>query len=261
MAFPTMSEPHSGRDPIPHESPREGGLQPTFLRRLIRWLRARLHSLYAAGGVLLVSGLLLAVVCLLTLSELSEEVLSGETLGFDEAVLLRVAEYATPRLDGYALQITALGGWIVVLAIMVIVAAVLLLLGERWYSVMLAASVLGGWMIGPLLKGLFARDRPDVVDWRVPHAGMASFPSGHSIMGMVLFATLAYIVHRLGQRWWVSVLAIATAAAVVAMIGATRVYLGVHYPSDVLAGYLVGFAWAMFCAAAVELLRAERPDP
>ena len=231
---------------------------PRMLRAAVAALARLVHSLYAAGGILLLSGLAVSVLALWALAGLTEEVLAGETVRMDEAALHWLARHTSDHLDMRAVEITSLGGGVTVLTITVIVAALLALLRHGWYAILLSLAVGGGWILSPLLKALFDRSRPQVVDWRVPYAGQASFPSGHALMGMVLYVTLAYIVHRLSGRWWVTVLSACTAVLVVVLIGVTRVYLGVHYPSDVLAGYAVGFAWAMLCAAVVEILRDRR---
>lgn len=228
------------------------------LRTILRWLRRGVHNLHAAGGILLVVGLLLAVLALAALSELVDEVLAGETLRADEAALQWLARFATDWRDVRALEITALGSGTVVLVVAVLSACLLALLGRRYYAGLVAIAVAGGWVLSPVLKAVFDRERPQVVEWRVPHAGQASFPSGHAMMGMVLWAVLAYVIHRLGNRAWISALAITVGVVIVTLIGITRVYLGVHYPSDVLAGYAVGFAWAMFCAAGVEMMKREK---
>lgn len=232
-----------------------GGPRP--LRAVVSRLARLVHSLHAAGGILLLAGLLMAVLALWALAGLTEEVLAGETARLDEAALRWLSRHTSDRLDMRAVEVTSLGSGATVLTVTILVASLLALLRRGWYSILLCVAVSGGWLLSPLLKALFDRDRPQVVDWRVPYAGQASFPSGHALMGMVLYVTLAYIVHRIGNRWWVSALAMTAATAVVVLIGVTRIYLGVHYPSDVLAGYAVGFAWAMLCAAVVETLRAR----
>ena len=241
------------------QEPRPPPEEPAALGRwnILHRLRVAVRSLYAAGGILLIAGLIAAVLALWALAGLTEEVLAGETLRMDVRALNWLAQYTTPRRDIRALEITSLGSGTVVLTIGVIVGSVLALFGHRAYALLIVLALGGGWTLSPLLKELFGRDRPDVVEWRVPHAGMESFPSGHSMMGMVLYITLAYIIHRIGGRAWVSTLAILLAAVLVTLIGITRVYLGVHYPTDVLAGFAVGFAWAIFCAAGVEMLRKE----
>lgn len=225
---------------------------------LLRWIRGWVHNLYAAGGLLLVIGLLLAVLGLFGLSLVVDEVLRGATLRADEAALRWLAGFVTPERDVRALEITSLGSGVVVFTVATLSAALLALLSRGRYAVLVIAAVAGGWILSPVLKALFDRDRPQVVEWRTPHAGQASFPSGHALMGMVLYAVLAFILHRVGGRRWVSLIAFVAAALLVALIGVTRVYLGVHYPSDVLAGYVVGFAWAAFCAAGVELTSRAR---
>lgn len=249
-----------GRHPLA-----EGEVEPEQPAVAGRWrflhrIRRAVHNLYAAGGILLLAGLLASVFALWALAGLAETVLEGETLRTDEAALHWLARFTSDRVDVRALEITSLGGGSVVLAIAVISATLLALLGRRYYAILIAVAVSGGWLLSPLLKALFNRPRPQIVEWRTPHAGQASFPSGNAMMAMVLFVTLAYILHRIGNRVWVTVAAWCTAAVLVSLIGVTRVYLGVHYPSDVLAGYAVGFAWAMFCAAAVEMLRREPPE-
>jgi undecaprenyl-diphosphatase len=225
---------------------------------VLRWVRQFVHNLYAAGGILLIAGLVLSVLALWGLSGLTEGVMEGETLSADEAALRWFAGQTTDRRDVRALEVTSLGSGTVVLTISIISAALLAALGRRYYAILVVVAVCGGWVMSPILKALFGRDRPQVVEWRVPHAGQASFPSGHAMMGMVLYVVLAYVIHRLASRFWVSAVAITLAALLVTLIGITRVYLGVHYPSDVLAGYAVGFSWAMFCAAGAEMLKRER---
>lgn len=223
----------------------------------LRAIRRLVQNLYAAGGLLLVLGLGVAVLGLWALAELSEEVLQGETLRMDEAALRALARYASPARDLLALEITSLGSGTAALAITVIVSALLALLGRRHYALLLGSAVAGAWILSPILKALFDRDRPRIVEWRTPYVGQASYPSGHAMMGMVLYITLAFILHRLGGRRWVSAVAITIAGLLIILIGTSRVYLGVHYPSDVLAGFAVGFSWAMFCAAIAETISAR----
>lgn len=248
----------SSRDGSDSPPPRDRNPVVRWLRTLLRWIRQFVHGLYAAGGIILVVGLVLSVAGLWGLSALTEGVMAGETLTLDEGALRWMAHHVTDWRDVRALEITSLGSGTVVLAFSALSASLLALLGRRHYAALVVVAVAGGWILSPILKALFGRDRPRVVEWRVPHAGQASFPSGHALMAMVLYVVLAYVIHRIANRTWVSVLAIVLALLLVMLIGITRVYLGVHYPSDVLAGYAVGFAWAMFCSAGVEMLKRER---
>ena len=228
------------------------------LATLLVWLRRRLHGFYAAAGVLLTAGLLLSLLGLWALSALTEGVMEGSTLRLDEGVLRWMSRRATPTLDRVALEVTALGDGVVVGAIALVAGTLLWLLGQRAHAALLAAAVGGAWVIYPVLKLAFDRPRPRLIDWPAHYATSSSYPSGHATLSMVLFVVLAYIVHRLSGRRGVGVAAVLLAGAAVLLIGLSRLYLGVHYPSDVLAGYVVGFSWAVFCALAVESLRFQR---
>ncbi len=228
------------------------------LLALLAWLRRRLHGFYAVAGVLLSAGLLLSLLGLWALSGLTEGVMEGETTRFDEGVLLWMNARATPGLDRVALRVTALGDGVVVAAISLVAGTLLWLLGQRAYAALLATGVGGAWVIYPVLKLVFDRPRPQLFEWRAHYAHASSYPSGHATMAMVLLVVLAYIVHRLAGRRRIGVAAMLLAGAAVLLIGLSRLYLGVHYPSDVIAGYVVGFTWAVFCALAVEALRSQR---
>jgi undecaprenyl-diphosphatase len=228
------------------------------LLALVRWMRHRLHGFYAVAGMLLTAGLLLSLLGLWALSGLTEGVMEGETTRFDEGVLLWMNARATPSLDRVAMEVTALGEGLVVATITVVAGTLLWLLGQRAYTALLAAAVGGAGVIYPVLKLVFDRPRPQLFEWRAHYVLSSSYPSGHATMAMVLLVVLAYIVYRLAGRRRTGVAAMLLAGALVLLIGLSRLYLGVHYPSDVIAGYVVGFSWAVFCALVVEALRLQR---
>ena len=216
---------------------------------LLRWVGRYVHGFYAAAGVVLSAGLGLAVLALWALSMLTEQVLEGDTARLDRAILVWLNDQATPWLDRVAVEVTALGDTLVVVALAVIAASLLGLLGRRAYAWLLVAAVGGAAVITPVLKIIFDRPRPQVFEVRAHFAEVtAAYPSGHATLSMVTLATVAFIIHRLSRRRWTGVVAMVAAAAVILLIGLSRLYLGVHYPSDVLAGYAVGFAWAVLCA-------------
>jgi undecaprenyl-diphosphatase len=230
--------------------------------RLIRWLLKRLHGLYAVAGVLLSAGLLAALLALWGLSGITENVLEGETLRFDQSVLRWMNQQASSTLDFIALNVTALGSSVVVVTVAVITAILLWLVGRPALAAMIGAAVGGASILSPVLKGLFSRPRPDVFESIVPIVTTSAYPSGHATMAMVLFVVVAYVVHRLGDgRRLVSLLAALAGSFVILIVGLSRVYLGVHYPTDVLAGYGVGFVWAVFCVLTVEgMVRVRQPS-
>ncbi|HEU4453332.1 MAG TPA: phosphatase PAP2 family protein [Longimicrobium sp.] len=227
-------------------------------RSRIGWLRRRAHGFYSVAGVLLTVGFLLSLLGLWALSGLTDGVMDGETLRFDEGVLLWMDARSSSRLDVLALKVTALGDTLVVITIALVAGTLLWLLKQRAHAALLAAAVGGVMLIHPLLKWIFDRPRPQLFEWRTHYAASSSYPSGHAALSMVLLAVLAYIVHRLADRRWIGVAAMLLAGIAVLLVGLSRLYLGVHYPSDVVAGYTVGFAWAVFCALALEALRHRR---
>lgn len=237
----------------------------TVVGRLLRWVGRYVHGFYAAAGIVLSAALVLALIGLWGLSLLTEDVLEGDTARLDRAILLWLNGNATPWLDGAAVAITALGDTLVVLTLALVSATFLWLLGKKAYASLLVAAVAGASVITPVLKTIFDRPRPQVFEWRAHYAeASAAYPSGHATLSMVTLVTVAFIIHRLSSHRWTSAVAGALAGLLILLIGASRLYLGLHFPSDVVAGYVVGFAWAVMCALTIAALRGwgslrERP--
>jgi undecaprenyl-diphosphatase len=134
-----------------------------------------------------------------------------------------------------------------VLSLIILLAFALLASLRRWgEGLLLLGGALGGVSISQGLKMLFGRERPDMA-YRAVEAVNASFPSGHAMLSAVVFLTLGVLTARFADRRRVKVLAISAAVLHSLLVGASRVYLGVHWASDVLAGWSVGAAWAMVC--------------
>lgn len=246
----------SFRDEWKRHRSEEAGGQRTIIGAALRWIGHYVQGFYARAGILLTTGLVLALFALWALSVLTEDVLEGDTARIDRAILLWLNEGATPFLDRAAVEITALGDTLVVVMVAVVAVSLLWLLGRRAYAGLLALSVSGGGIITPVLKAIFDRPRPQVFEWRAHYPeSSAAYPSGHATMAVVTLAAMAFIIHRLADRRWVSVAALTVAGIAIFLIGLSRLYLGLHFPSDVLAGYGIGFAWVVFCAVLVETLQ------
>lgn len=187
---------------------------------------------------------------------------SGSTRSFDESVIRWIAGHHTRSLDAVMTEITMLGTAIVVMMIAAIASLFLVLTGQKHSAILLFASTLGGIILNGVLKLGFDRPRPTFI---VPlvHAAGSSFPSGHATSAAVVYGTVAYLAARLAKRKWAPWLVMMGAFAVIAVISLSRLYLGVHYPSDVLAGIVIGLAWAGFCIATLEAIQkfAVRRDP
>jgi undecaprenyl-diphosphatase len=203
--------------------------------------------------LLLLVGLLALLGITFVVVSLAGEVLEGDTQQFDERILaaLRKADDPStplgPRwLEIAAHDITSLGSATVLGLTVVAVVGFLLLQGLiRNAAFVLVASV-GGWFLNDLLKALFARPRPSIV----PHLREVftmSFPSGHALTSAVVFLTLGALLMRVADRRIVKFYCMAVAIFATLLVGTTRVYLGVHYPTDVLAGWMIGASWALLC--------------
>jgi undecaprenyl-diphosphatase len=187
-------------------------------------------------------------------AEVAEHVRSGGTQRFDDAVLTWVGAHQLPWLQSVAVEVTALGTASVVIMIALIAALFLALSPHRYWALLLIAATVGGLLLNGVLKLIFDRPRPEIFAWGT-HAVSSSFPSGHAMNAVIVYSTVGYLAARLESRRWIRWVTLSLAAAVIVLVCLTRLYLGVHYPSDVAAGLLVGLAWAAFCMSGLEAAR------
>jgi undecaprenyl-diphosphatase len=254
----TDHPPHTG--PERRSGPRSRGIDPVIrpVFEVLRWIRAHVSGFYGAIGAFLTLGLGLSLAAVLLFAGIAELVDEGVTQRFDDAVLLWMNEHASDELDVIALEITALGAGSTVWMVIAVGSLFLWLTRHRYSAVLLWVAVVGGNLLNGALKHLFDRPRPELFEWRTPYAGLSSFPSGHAMTAMVVYATLAYLVVRLEPGLLLRRATLAVAAIMILLIGLSRLYLGVHYPSDVIAAYLVGFVWATTCALGIEAVQYFR---
>ena len=220
----------------------------------LRASRRRASSFGAALGIFLVAGMLVAVTATSAFVAIANWVRGGRTQAFDEAILRWIGARHTKLLDVFMLEVTALGTGAVVLALVGVAGMFLWLTRHKYSALLLLVSTFGGVLLNNILKLGFARPRPQVFEWEV-HAASSSFPSGHAMSAAVVYGTVAYLAARLQRRRWAQWLTLTVAAVLIVLICVSRLYLGVHYPSDVLAGVIVGLAWAAFCMATLETLQ------
>lgn len=211
----------------------------------------------------LIVGLLLVV----TFSILSFAVARNFTANFDNSILLalraagNLAEPLGPRwLQEVVRDVTALGGTTFLAFVTLTVAVYFLLVNKRAFAVLLVTTVAGGAIVNSLLKLGFDRPRPDT-----PYATLmttASFPSGHAAISAITFLTLGVMLSRATSSHRLRVYFIGVAVFLSLAVGLSRVYLGVHYATDVLAGWLVAAAWALLCwSVALALQKSGDVEP
>lgn len=174
---------------------------------------------------------------------IADEVRDGDTLPYDEAVLLAINSKATPLLDALFRSVTDFGS--IGVAVIAVAAAALFMKTRHTYRALFMAVAVGGaTLLNIVLKFIFERPRPEL--WQqliVEHS--FSFPSGHAMASSALAFSLIVLFWRTKQRYVV----VALALVYVLVIGVSRLYLGVHYPTDVLAGWLISGAWVALVAA------------
>ena len=154
-------------------------------------------------------------------------------------------------------EITTLGGYPVLVTLVTAIAGFLLVYRRFGPAIFMIAAIISGTIASHLLKIVYDRPRPDVVDHLVA-THTASFPSGHATMSAVVYLTLATMIVRLVDDVAVRIYVILMAVFLTFMVGMSRIYLGVHWPSDVIAGWALGTAWACLSWLAVTALRALR---
>lgn len=191
---------------------------------------------------------------------IADKVAEGDTRQFDEWVLSALRQESNPEvlkgprwLKWGAEDITALGSPTVLGLTVLAVTGYLFLHGLYRNGLFIFTASVGGWLLNWTLKQVFARTRPSIV----PHLRevvSSSFPSGHALTSAAVYLTLGALLMRIAEGRLAKYYCIATAMFVTFLVGSSRVLLGVHYPTDVLAGWVIGMSWALFCWIVERLL-------
>jgi undecaprenyl-diphosphatase len=209
-------------------------------------MRDRRELVVLAGGLAI--PLLLFVFALL-----AAVVVDGDTQSFDIHVLTALRRPDDPSvpvgpawLAAGARDITALGSPAVLGLATLAICGFLALQGMRRTALFVLVATSGGWVLNEVLKEIFQRARPTAV----PHLQTVmslSFPSGHAMTSAAVYLTLGALTMRIADDRWTKLYCMAIAMLLTLLVGATRIFLGVHYPTDVLAGWLAGMIWALAC--------------
>lgn len=207
-------------------------MSPTLLStragRLLLWL----------GGAALAFGVFLS---------LTKELVEGDVSAVDSTILLAVAKTRTPWLTTVAVDVTALGSTTLVVLFSAFTLVVLLVLRDRLGALQLLAASAGAGILTLVTKNIIERIRPQEAHQLIVVSGF-SYPSGHSLSTSALYLTIAIIAGRFVEHSGARVAIFMAVSAVLVMVGASRVYLGVHYATDVMSGISLGAAWALLLA-------------
>ncbi len=213
-----------------------------FFRRALRIARTELAA---------VSALFVVAAGLAIFANLAGDMREGEGQAFDQAVLSALRPHASPSdawgpgwLEEAAGDLTSLGSIAVLSLFATIVILFLFLQRKRLSALLLLVGLGGGVMLSEGLKAVFERDRPPEI-YRAVATINASFPSGHALLSAVFYLSIAVMLTRAFPRRRFKVYVLGVGLALTLIVGLTRIYLGAHWATDVLAGWSVGSAWAM----------------
>lgn len=244
---------------VDERQPERQGNQTRDLSPALRWLG--LH----AWVVLLI--LLVVVGSTWTFLELTADVVEEDPdlVQFDERLLLALREPDDPSdplgpeaLEEAIRDITALGGGLILIFVSANVAIFLYLHGDRRTALLLVVAISGGFLFSELFKQLIARPRPELVPFET-HVLSYSFPSGHSMAAAATYLTLGTLLAASQRDLHLKLYIFALALLITFAVGFSRVYLGVHWPSDVLAGWTAGTVWALLVWVVARYLERRQP--
>lgn len=201
---------------------------------------------------------------------IADEVAEGEIRALDSQLFLLLRDPADPSrplgppwLQEAALEITALGGYALIILALGVLTGLLVVTRRYGPALYAVLSVALGALVSHGFKQYYARPRPDLVD-HLDTVHTASFPSGHAMITTVAYLTLAALVVRFFDDLRVRIYVVCVALFIAVLVGLSRVYLGVHWPSDVAAGWALGIAWACvtwLAVAALQFWRSRASGP
>jgi undecaprenyl-diphosphatase len=219
-------------------------MQRNIFLRALAWLGRHELALLLAIAALAAGVWLFAA--------LADEVMEGGTQKFDRTVLLAfrhpgdLTPLGSPAIQDAARDITALGGVTVPTLLTLGVTIFLALDGKKHMALFVCGAIVSGLFASTVLKHFFDRPRPNLVPFTV-YVSTSSFPSGHSMMSAVTYLVLGALLARSQERKLVKAYFLLGAVLLTVVVGVSRVYLGVHWPTDVLAGWTAGAVWALLC--------------
>lgn len=218
------------------------------LREAIAYLVTRKHAVLLGGLLVLIAGGW-------GLVELTDRVVEGETQRFDLRVIRWFAAHRGPQsLQDVARDLTALGGVTVLTLVTIAVVGFLMIDRKRGAAALMIVAVVGGLSIGSLIKHIINRPRPPR-QYQAAYVFTASFPSGHSMLSAVTYLTLGALLAQVIRRRVLRLYVICVAVLLTFLVGVSRVFLGVHWPTDVLAGWTAGLIWALLCLSVAHQLQ------
>lgn len=220
----------------------------------LRLIARNAHSFWVSLVTFLSLGFIFAIAGVVAFAKLAEEVMAGATQSLDEYGLRWINSHQSETLDHVMMEITSLGNFAVLLVMLLVVSAFLWLSNHKLSVVLLLLGVGGGYLANNVLKLSFDRDRPSVFE-PVTEVMTSSFPSGHAMVSTIAYLSVAYLVGRLEPKPAMRRITWGLAVVIIILVATSRMYLGVHYPSDVVGGIIAGVAWLGFVVAGMHAVQ------
>ena len=225
-----------------------------LLYKTLRLIAGHVRGFWAALITFLSIGFIFGIGGVMLFAYLAEVVMEGATQTIDEAGLRWINSHQSEALDHVMMEITSLGNFAVVLMMLLVVSAFLWLSKHKLSVVLLALGVGGGYAANNVLKMFFDRDRPSVFEHGADVL-TSSFPSGHAMVSTIAYLSVAYLVGRLEPKPAMRRVTWILAIVIIILVATSRMYLGVHYPSDVIGGIIAGVAWLGFVIAGMHAVQ------
>ena len=234
-----------------------------IIKNIILWLRQflrdRFHQdnpLFSYYLTILIS-FVIFVVSLNVFVEITEDLKENELTAFDDALSAAIQSYRSPSLTPVFEFITHLGDRIAYFVAAILVAAFFYFKYGRWkFTLQTILVLMLSSLSNVVLKKVINRERPTLE--HLVAVSTLSYPSGHSMSAMAFYGFLIYLSFRFSTSWWAKAGSFCGFGLLILLIGISRIYLGVHYPSDVIAGFMGGLIWVTFCAVVFNIIDLYR---
>lgn len=223
------------------------------LQLLNFWRRKYGSKLLSLLSFIWLAGLGVASIFLWIFIEIADEVLEEESNHLDLTVLRMFQKWHHPVLNRFMVSITHLGDPIWLFCLVLIITGILIWRQKKLIVFTFIILTTGGVVLNFLLKTVFSRDRPNL-DYYLIEADYYSFPSGHAMVSLICYGFLGYLLIIYYRRWQTFI--ISTTTLLILAIGLSRLYLGVHWLTDVLAGYAAGIVWVLVCILSLEVIKS-----
>ena len=207
--------------------------------------------------------LLFALLSVAAFEEVVDDVFYDPQVGdfeaseFDKSISTTMKNYQSPELTQIMIDLTALGSVSVITTLFLVLSSVLLSFRDWKGLIFLSTSLIGAAIFPPLLKNYFSRPRPEELEHLVKVHDL-SFPSGHSFGATCLYIALAYYSGKYARSWSQEIYFYLLGFILISLVGLSRIYLGVHFPTDVLGGVASGAAWGFIVSSLFEFWKQKR---